>query len=70
MPYFSLKEKVNPAGVFTNLADLCFDTGEGYNHFDTLQGFYQTPLTECLKRKSRKKKGVLCNFKLLNCEEC
>ena len=56
LPYFSLKEVVNPAGVATNLADLRFDTAEGYNRFDTLQDFYQTLLTECPKNESREKK--------------
>ena len=55
LPYFSLKEVVNPEGVATNLADLRFDTGEGYNRFDILPGFYKTFLTECLKSESRKK---------------
>ena len=41
LPYFSLDEVVKSAGVAANLADLRFDTGEGYNRFiDTLQGFY------------------------------
>ena len=41
LPYFSLDEVVNSAGVAANLADLRFDTGEGYNRFiDTLRGFY------------------------------
>ena len=56
LPYFSLKEVVNPEGVATNFkADLRFDTGEGYNRFDILPGFYKTFLTECLKSESRKK---------------
>ena len=58
LPYFSLKKVVNLVGVATNLADLRFDTGEGYNRFHTLQGFYQNLLTECLKSESRKKKSV------------
>ena len=33
LPYFSLDEVVNSAGVAANLADLRFDTGEGYNRF-------------------------------------
>ena len=33
LPYFSLDEVVNSAGVAANLADLRFDIGEGYNRF-------------------------------------
>ena len=33
LPHFSLDEVVNSAGVAANLADLRFDTGEGYNRF-------------------------------------
>ena len=57
LPYFLLKEVVNPAGVAAKLADPCFD--KGYKRFDTLRGFYQTLLDECLKSESRKKKHVL-----------
>ena len=55
LPYFLLKEVVNPAGVAAKLADPRFDTGKGYKRFDTLRGFYQTLLAECLKSESRKK---------------
>ena len=64
LPYFSLKEVVNPAGVATNLADLRLDTGEGYNRFDTLWGFLSDSLG--LKRVKTQKKCVLYNFKLPN----
>ena len=72
MPYFLLKEVVNPAGVAAKLADPRFDTGKGYKRFDTLRGFYQTLLAECLKSESRKKKVciILTDFKLSNREEC
>ena len=69
MPYITLKEVVDPAGVSAKLTDLCFDTGKGYKRFDTLKGLYQTFWAECLKSK-KKKQSVLCNLKLLNREEC
>ena len=69
LPYFSLKEVVNPAGVSTNLAGLCFDTGEGYNRFDTLQVSIRLSWLNVLKA-SQEKKGVSYKVKLLNCEEC
>ena len=46
-----------------------FVTGKGYKRFDTLRGFYQTLLAECLKSESRKG-CVLYNFKLSNRAEC
>ena len=69
LPYFSLDEVVKSAGVAANLADLRFDTGEGYNRFiDTLQGFYISDSFGWMSKKRVKKKK--CIIKLSNREEC
>ena len=41
LPYFMLKEVVNPASAAAELADPCFDAGKGYKSFDALTGFFQ-----------------------------